>query len=60
MLTPIELARINDYTTNGGSVAANPFGGGVDNDIGSVVDRSNEVTASAKCVVDLGEEEAVS
>jgi hypothetical protein len=34
-------------------VAADPFGGGVDDDVGAVVDGTDEVAACTEGVVDL-------
>lgn len=53
MLAPVELAGVDDDTANGSAVAANPFRGGVDDDVSAVVDGSDEVATSAKGVVDL-------
>lgn len=53
VLAPVELAGVDDDTTNGSAVAANPFGGGVDDDVSTVVDGSDEVATSTKGVVDL-------
>jgi hypothetical protein len=54
VLAPVELARVNDDTGNGGAVAADPLGSGVDDDVGSVVNGAAEVTTSTEGVVDLG------
>lgn len=53
MFAPVEVAGINDYTSDGGAVAADPFCGRVDNDICSVFDGADEVTTGSKGVVDL-------
>jgi hypothetical protein len=54
VLAPVELARVDNNTGNSRAVAADPLGGRVDNNVGSVVDRAEEVAASTKGVVDLG------
>lgn len=53
VLEPVKLARVDDDTANGGAVAANPLGGRVDDDISTVVDGADEVTASTEGVVNL-------
>lgn len=53
VLAPIEFSRVDDDAPNGGSMAADPFGGRVDNDISTMVDGTDEVTSSTKGVVDL-------
>lgn len=52
VLAPVKFARIDNHAPNGGSVTANPLGGGVYYDIGTVVDGPDEVTASSEGVVD--------
>jgi len=51
VLAPVEVTGIDDDTTDGRAVAANPFGGGVNDDIGSVLDGLDEVSAGSKGVV---------
>lgn len=53
VLAPVELARVDDDTANSGAVAANPLGGGVNDDVSTVINGSDEVATSAKGVVDL-------
>lgn len=53
VLAPVELARVDDDAADGCAVAADPLGGRVDDNVGAVVDGSDEVTASAKGIVDL-------
>ena len=53
VLAPVEFPAVDDHTSNGGAVSADPFGGRVHDDIGTVVERSAEITASAKGVIDL-------
>jgi hypothetical protein len=53
VLAPIEFARIDNDTADGGSVAADPLCGRVDDDISTVVDGADEVTTGTKSVVDL-------
>jgi hypothetical protein len=53
VLTPVELARVYDHTSDGSTVTADPFGGRVDDDIGAMVDGSDKVTSSTKGVIDL-------
>lgn len=52
VLAPVELAGVNNDTANGGAVAANPLGGGVDDNVGTVVNGTDKVASSAKGVVD--------
>lgn len=53
VLEPVKLARVDNDTADGGSVAADPLSGRVDDNIGAVVDGTDEVTASTKGVVNL-------
>jgi hypothetical protein len=53
MLAPVKLAAINDHTANGCAVTTNPLGRAVDDDIGTVFNRTEEVATSTECVVDL-------
>jgi len=53
VLAPVELARVYDNTSDGSTVTADPFGGRVDDDISTVVDGSDKVASSTKCVIDL-------
>jgi hypothetical protein len=53
VLAPVELSRIDDDTANGCAMTSDPFSCGVNDDICSVVDRTNKVTASAEGVVNL-------
>ena len=53
MLAPIELPAVNDDAADGRAVATNPFCGGMDHDVGAVVDGADEVAACAEGVVDL-------
>lgn len=53
ILAPVKFARVDYDTSNGGTVAANPFGSGVNNNVGSMVDWPNEVSARTKRVVNL-------
>ena len=50
--TPIELAGVDDNSSNSSSVATNPLGSRVDDDVSTVVNWANEVAAGAKGVVD--------
>jgi hypothetical protein len=50
---PVELAGVDDDAADGCAVAADPFCGGVDDDVGAVVDGTEEVAACAEGVVDL-------
>lgn len=52
VLAPVELARVDDYTGNGSAVAANPLGGGGNDDIGTVVNGAGKEAGSTKGVVD--------
>lgn len=51
VLAPVELARVDDDTADGGAVAADPLRGGVDDDVGAVLDGADEVAASTEGVV---------
>jgi len=53
MLAPVELPAVNDDAADCGAVATNPFCGGMDHDVGAVVDGADEVAACAEGVVDL-------
>lgn len=53
VLTPVELARVDDDAADGGAVTADPLGGRVDDNIGAVVDGADEVAAGTERVVDL-------
>ena len=53
ILAPVELAAINDHTTNGGTVSSNPFSCTVDDNVGAVVYGAAEVATSSKCVINL-------
>lgn len=53
--SPVKLARVNNDTSDGSSVASNPLGCRVNNDICAVVDRADKVATSAKRVVDLAQ-----
>jgi hypothetical protein len=53
VLRPVELAAVDDDTADGRAVAAYPFGRGVDDNVGAVVDGADEVAACAEGVVDL-------
>lgn len=44
-------ARVNDNTGDGGTVTADPLGGRVDDNVGTVVDGTDKVSAGAKGVV---------
>lgn len=52
VLAPVELARVDNDTADGGAVAADPLGGRVDNNVGAVLDGLAEVAAGTKGVVD--------
>lgn len=52
-VVPLELAAVDDDAADGGAVAADPLGGGVDDDVGAVLDGADEVASRAKGVVDL-------
>lgn len=53
VLTPVELARVDDDSADGCAVAADPLGGRVNDNVGAVVNGSDEVAASAKGIIDL-------
>ena len=47
---PVEAAGVDDDATEAGSMATEPFGEGVDDDIGAVVEGAGEVRSGAGCV----------
>lgn len=53
---PVKLAAVDNDTADRGAVAANPLGCGVHDNVGAVVNRAQEVTTSAKGVVDLSDD----
>lgn len=53
VLAPVERACVDNDTANGSSVAANPLGGRMDDNVGTVVNGPNEVATSTKRVVNL-------
>jgi hypothetical protein len=53
VLAPVEFARVDNDTTDGGSVAADPLCGRVDDDVSAMVDGADEVTTGTKSVVNL-------
>lgn len=55
ILAPVELAAVDDDTSDGCAVAANPLGSAVDNDVRTVVYGPAEVAASTERVVNLGQ-----
>ena len=53
VLTPVKLAAVDKYTSNGRAVAAYPFGRRVDDNVCAVIYGADKVAACAKSVVDL-------
>lgn len=53
VLAPVKLARVDNDASDGGAVSADPFGSGVDDDVGAVLNGANKVSAGTKGVVDL-------
>ena len=53
VLAPVELAAVDDDARNGRAVAADPLGRRVHDDVGAVVDGTDEIAAGTKGVVDL-------
>jgi hypothetical protein len=53
VLAPIELAAVNDDTSNSRAVASNPLGCRVDDNVRSVFNRFNVVATSSEGVVNL-------
>lgn len=53
VLAPVELSAVDYDASNCSTVATNPFGGGVDDDVGAVVDGTDEVASSSEGVVNL-------
>jgi hypothetical protein len=50
--SPIKLAAVDDNTAERRAVAADPFRGGVGNDVGAELNRVDKVSTHAECVVD--------
>ena len=48
--SPVEATGVDDDATQAGSMATEPFGEGVDDDIGAVVEGAGEVRSGAGCV----------
>lgn len=53
VLAPVELAAVDNDTGDGSAVAADPLGGGVDDDIGTMLNGSDEVATGTEGVVNL-------
>lgn len=53
ILGPIKSSRIDDYASNCSSVAADPLGSRVDDNVRAMLDGSNKVTTGTECVVNL-------
>lgn len=51
-VAPVELARVDDDTTDVGAVATDPLGRGVEDKVGTVLDGLDDGTAVAESVVD--------
>lgn len=51
VLAPVKLARVDNHTSNSGAMPADPLGGRVHDDVGAMVNRTDEVAACAKGVV---------
>lgn len=60
VLAPVELAAVDDYTADGGAVAADPLGCAFDDDVSAMVDGAGEVAASTEGVVNLATDRRVS
>ncbi len=56
VLAPVEPSRVDDDTGDGGAMAADPFRGGVRDDIGTMIDGAHKVAPGAECVIDLGDQ----
>lgn len=54
MFAPVEVPGVDDDAADGCTVSADPFGGRVEDDVCTVVDRSAKVATGAESVVDLG------
>lgn len=48
---PVELARIDDDSTDGRSVTSNPLGSRLDNDVRTELDGANQVASTAEGVL---------
>jgi hypothetical protein len=53
VLAPIELARVDEDAADGGAVATDPLGRRVDDNVGAMVDGTDEVATSPERVVNL-------
>ena len=53
MLSPVEFATVDNYTSDGGAMAANPLGSAVDDNVGTKINGADEITASSKGVINL-------
>lgn len=53
VLAPVEFTAVDDDTGDGGAVATDPFGCAVDDDVGAVIDGTDEVAACSEGVVNL-------
>lgn len=53
ILAPVEVAGIDNHSTNGGAVSTDPFGCGVQHNICAVVNGTAIVAPGAKGIVDL-------
>jgi hypothetical protein len=56
VLAPVKLAAVDDHTANGCAVTTNPLGRAMNDDIGTVFNRAEEVATSTEGVVDLATE----
>lgn len=53
MLVPVEAAAVDNHSTDGSTVAANPLGRRMDNDVGTMLNRTDIIATCTQSVVDL-------
>jgi hypothetical protein len=54
VLVPVEAATVDNHSTDGSTVTADPLGGRVDNDVGAMLNGTDIVATCTESVVDLG------
>lgn len=53
VFAPVELSTVNYHTSNRGAVATDPLCCTVDDNVGTVINRTNKVTTRTKGVINL-------
>ena len=54
MLSPVEFAAINNYTSDGSAMATDPLGCTVYDNVGTMLKGASKITASSKGIINLG------